>query len=192
MPLNLLPVAVPESLPLRHPDNLQLRRVRAADAEAIARATSESLEHLRPWMPWAADPSCVDPEFQRLRLVDSEAAWARAESFDFVIVRPGSADIFGCCGLMTRRGPRTLEIGYWSHASVAGRGYARAAAAGLTDIALGYAGIDEIFVVCDAANLRSAAIPRALGYRLRESRPRPVSAPAEIGEELIWVRPGPG
>ena len=34
---------------------VELRHWRAEDAEAQARAIEESLDHLRPWMPWAAD-----------------------------------------------------------------------------------------------------------------------------------------
>lgn len=33
---------------------VELRRWRAADADLCFRIVSESLEHLRPWMPWAA------------------------------------------------------------------------------------------------------------------------------------------
>jgi ribosomal-protein-serine acetyltransferase len=33
-----------------------LRRFRAEDVDALFDAVTESLEHLRPWMPWAADP----------------------------------------------------------------------------------------------------------------------------------------
>ncbi len=34
-----------------------LRRYRAEDAEALFHAVTESLDHLRPWLPWAADYS---------------------------------------------------------------------------------------------------------------------------------------
>src|SRR5580704_17230955 len=34
-----------------------LRRYRAEEADALFQAVTESLDHLRPWMPWAADYS---------------------------------------------------------------------------------------------------------------------------------------
>ena len=34
-----------------------LRRFRADDLDALFQAVTESLDHLRPWMPWAADYS---------------------------------------------------------------------------------------------------------------------------------------
>ena len=43
-----------------------MRRAAAGDAEMAARAVAESLEHLRPWMPWAT-AEATDPAFQRER-----------------------------------------------------------------------------------------------------------------------------
>ncbi len=34
---------------------VELRRWRAADADLCFRMIRESLEHLRPWMPWASE-----------------------------------------------------------------------------------------------------------------------------------------
>ena len=38
-----------------------LRRFRAEDVDALFGAVTESLDHLRPWMPWAADYSRARP-----------------------------------------------------------------------------------------------------------------------------------
>ena len=178
--INLLPGAVPEHIALDHPDGIALRRARSSDAVQLARAVAESKAHLRPWMPWADGDESSDPAFQAQRLADGEAAWARGDEFNYLLVstHPAALDetasepvaggrVLGACGLMTRRGPGTLEIGYWTHAAVGGRGYARALAKSLTEVAVRTPGVDEVFIVCDAANVRSAAIPRALGYLLR-------------------------
>ena len=45
------PAAPPEEVVL---DGFVLRRYRRDDAPALAVAVGESLEHLRPWMPWIA------------------------------------------------------------------------------------------------------------------------------------------
>ena len=218
--INLLPVAIPEHIPLAHPDGIALRRARASDAVQLARAVAESKAHLLPWMPWAKGDESSDPGFQTQRLTEGEAAWARGEEFNFVLVshhaeaghgergnpEPGVSlrdgttagagtagiRVLGACGLMTRRGPRTLEIGYWTHVAAGGRGYARALAKSLTDVAVRVPGVDEVFIVCDAANVRSAAIPRALGYVLRSVRSRELTAPGEAGQEMEWVMPAGG
>jgi hypothetical protein len=54
---------------------LVLRRVRAADAGDIAAAVSASLEHLRPWMPWAT-PEAADLRVQRVRVAEADDMWA--------------------------------------------------------------------------------------------------------------------
>ncbi len=192
MSLNLLPGAVPEHVALVHPDGIALRRARTADAEALARAVRESRDHLLPWMPWAANDDSCDPTFQATRLRDGEASWRRGDEFNYLIVDSAAQRVLGACGLMTRRGPRTLEIGYWSHVASAGRGHARTAAAALTAIARRVPGVDEVFIICDAANKRSAAIPHALGYVLRGIAPRLITAPGEAGQEMTWVMAGGG
>ena len=198
--INMLPSAIPEHIALDHPDGIALRRARATDAVQLARAVAGSKAHLLPWMPWADGDESSDPAFQAQRLADGEAAWARGDEFNYLLVsnhavaRDKTAPdpmfggrVLGACGLMTRRGPRTLEIGYWTHAAVGGRGYARALAKSLTDIAVRMPNVDEVFIVCDAANVRSAAIPRALGYFLRSVRSRELTAPGEAGQEMLWV-----
>ena len=42
-----------------------LRRFRADDLDALFHAVTESLDHLRPWMPWAADYSLASAEVGR-------------------------------------------------------------------------------------------------------------------------------
>ena len=45
-----------------------------------------------------------------------------------------------------------------------------------------------MIIVCDEANVRSAAIPKRLGYTLDRVETRPPEAPGETGRMQIWVR----
>ena len=67
-----------------------LRRNRAGDADAVARAVGESLEHLRPWMPWA-QPRAATREAQAARIAEVEAGWERGTDFVYVMRRPDGA-----------------------------------------------------------------------------------------------------
>ncbi|MFC6592250.1 GNAT family N-acetyltransferase [Deinococcus lacus] len=63
------------------------------------------------------------------------------------------------------------EIGYWIATPHAGHGYAREAAAALTELGLrpvanGGLGLRRIEIRCDASNERSQRIPPQLGYTL--------------------------
>ncbi|MBO0775062.1 MAG: hypothetical protein J2P34_02010, partial [Actinobacteria bacterium] len=50
--------------------SLVLRRVRVEDAGAIALAVASSLDHLRPWMPWAT-PEAASPRAQLARVAEA-------------------------------------------------------------------------------------------------------------------------
>ena len=95
----------------------------------------------------------------------------------------------GIIGLHRRIGPRAVEIGYWTHVDHAGRGYMTAAAKAVTEAAEALDDVDRVEIHTDEANLRSAAIPQKLGYRLDRVDVRIPEAPGESGRLQIWVRP---
>lgn len=156
------------------------------DAEAIARAVGESLDHLKPWMPWA-DAQSADEEFQRGRLRNQPQQRERAEEWQYGVHANRDDAFLGSIGLMTRRGPGTLEIGYWLHVDAGGCGRATSAARALTEIGLRVLGVDRMIIACDEANRRSAAIPQRLGYTLERVEVRPPEAPGETGRMQLWV-----
>jgi RimJ/RimL family protein N-acetyltransferase len=156
------------------------------DADDVARAVGESLDQLKPWMPWA-DAQSADPGFQRERLRNHPQQRARREEWQYGIFGDDGAGMLGAIGLMTRRGPGTLEIGYWLRTDAGGRGYMTNAARALTEAGLHVDGIDQMIIVCDEANLRSAAVPQRLGYTLERVETRAPEAPGETGRMQIWV-----
>jgi RimJ/RimL family protein N-acetyltransferase len=97
--------------------------------------------------------------------------------------------VVGAAGLHRRIGPRAIEIGYWVHVDHTGRGIATRVAAALTEAALALPDVDRVEIHCDRANVRSAAIPRRLGYRLERIEDDDVTAPAETGRSMVWVHP---
>jgi RimJ/RimL family protein N-acetyltransferase len=166
-------------------DGVVVRWVTVADAEAIARAVGESLEHLKPWMPWA-DARSADVVFQRSRLREQIRQRSRREEWQYGMFANRSAFV-GSIGLMTRRGPGTIEIGYWLHVDAVNRGLATNAARALTAAAFAMDDIETTIIVCDEANLRSAAIPQRLGYTLDRTDARAPEAPGETGRMQIWI-----
>ncbi len=94
-------------------------------------AVIESIEHLRPWMPWIADePQTLD---QRRALVAGwQSLWDAGDRFYGMFV---GDEAVGGCGLHARIGAGGLEIGYWVRVGRTGRGYATAASRQLTDLA---------------------------------------------------------
>jgi RimJ/RimL family protein N-acetyltransferase len=176
--------APPERIELD--DGNYVRWLVVDDAADVARAVGESLDHLKPWMPWA-DAQSADPSFQRERLRNHPQQRARREEWQYGIFAGRDHGMLGAIGLMTRRGPGTLEIGYWLHVKAGGHGYMTDAARALTEAGLEVDGVDQMIIVCDEANVRSAAVPRRLGYTLERVEARAPEAPAETGRMQIWV-----
>jgi RimJ/RimL family protein N-acetyltransferase len=165
---------------------LVLRRLRPEDADAIAAAVAASMEHLRPWMPWAT-PDSADPRTQRVRVAESDEMWAQGTDFIYSIVGT-DGDLAGEIGLHRRLDDGGIEIGYWIAEQQTRRGLGTAAAAALTEVALRLPGVARVEIHCDEANVASSAIPRKLGYRLDRVASYPSEAPGESGRRQIWVR----
>lgn len=165
---------------------LLLRRLRAEDAAAIAAAVAASMDHLRPWMPWAT-PDSADPRTQRVRVAESDEMWAQGTDFIYSIV-DGDGVLSGEIGLHRRLEDGGIEIGYWIAKRQTRRGLGTAAAGALTEVALRLPGVTRVEIHCDEANEPSSAIPRKLGYRLDRVTSHPPEAPGESGRRQIWVR----
>lgn len=167
-------------------DNVELRRWRASDAELCFRLVSESLEHLRPWMPWATpDYSLADAADYLERC---ETDWADGTAFQYLIIADSTPA--GSAGLMARIAPGGLEIGYWVHPDCTARGIATAASAALTEAALALPGVDHVEIHHDELNLASGRIPAKLGFTPVETRrARFEPAPGDSGITLVWRYP---
>jgi ribosomal-protein-serine acetyltransferase len=161
---------------------LVVRRWRPDDVPRLHAAVVESLDHLRPWMPWAAkEPLTLD---QRVELV---RGWGRLwDAGDRMYGMFAGDEVAGGCGLHARIGPGGLEIGYWVRAGCTGRGYATVAARVLTDAAFALPGVAHVEIHHDVANPASGRIPEKLGFVHVRDVPHPIEAPGETGTQRIW------
>ncbi|MBN2470781.1 MAG: GNAT family N-acetyltransferase [Anaerolineae bacterium] len=158
-------------------ERLIIRAPRPGDAPALVEAVNTSLDHLRPWMPWAAQPSTLEETEQRLRL--GAARWLAREDLWLMLIRKadghwlggsdrwlgGSDRWLGGSGLhrINWRVPH-FEIGYWIRASAEGQGYVTEAVNGITAFAFDVLGAERVMIRCDSLNTRSAAVAERCGY----------------------------
>lgn len=170
---------------IRLTDGLVLRRFDAeADLPELFQVIEESLEHLRPWMPWVAEHGL---ETTREFLAGRALCWASRQAFTYAVTLDGA--IVGVCGLFRREdtpeGGR--EIGYWLHPAATGRGVMTRAVRALVDEAFRLPDVAYVEVVHDVANLASGAVPARAGFTVHrhESATEPL-APAETGENRVW------
>ena len=153
------------------------------DAPRLAQAVGESLEHLRPWMPWVAQEPVPLAE-RRQRIATWEQDWRAGGDLVMGVFVDGAAA--GGCGLHHRIGPEGLEIGYWIHPSFLRQGIATAAARLLTNAAFHQPEITRVEIHHDKANVASAGVPRKLGFRLMREVPDEPEAPGEVGVSCEW------
>lgn len=169
--------------------DLILRRPTPDDAEEMAAAIAGSLEHLVPWLPWAAAPEAGVVAAQHARLADVARAWDSGEEFHYIAAARDGGAILGRFGLHRRIGVGAIELGYWLRPDAVGRGYASACARALTAVALALPDVERVEIHCDEANVRSQRVPQAAGYRLDRIEADEIEAPAEVGRSMIWVFP---
>jgi RimJ/RimL family protein N-acetyltransferase len=162
---------------------LLLRRWDVDDAEALGAAVAASAEHLRRWMPWmAAEP--LPLRARRGLLSRWQREWEAGG--DSVLGLFVGGEVAGSFGLHRRRGPETVELGYWVHVDHLRRGLATRAAGLLSEAALAVAGISRVEIHHDKANTASAGVPRALGYEFLGEQPDRPEAPGEVGIDCGW------
>jgi RimJ/RimL family protein N-acetyltransferase len=170
-----------------HTPRLVVRCWAPSDAPLLKTALDGSLEHLLPWMPWAdQEPEPVEAKVARLRRFRGEFDLDR--DYVYGILDREETRVLGGTGLHTRLGEGALEIGYWIHADHINRGLATEAAGALTRVAFEVHGVDRVEIHNDPANMRSAAVPRKLGFTHEATlRCRTVTSGGSPRDTMIWT-----
>lgn len=177
---------LPTSIPV---EGLEMRTWQVDDVPALGEAIRDSIEHLRPWMPWIAHEPL--PTEERVAMVQrwEEQRLAGGDTV-YGIFRGGR--VVGGTGAHCADGrvrniaDDAREIGYWIRADEEGRGTMTRVVAALTTALLATPGITHVEIRHDEANTRSGAVAQRCGYRLVGRETRPIDAPAETGRGLVW------
>jgi RimJ/RimL family protein N-acetyltransferase len=84
---------------------LVLRCWNPEDAPLLLGSVTESLDHLRPWLPWVAnEPEPLDDKVTRLR--GMRASFDLGKDFIYAILDPSETKVVGGTGLHPRVGPQ--------------------------------------------------------------------------------------
>jgi RimJ/RimL family protein N-acetyltransferase len=166
---------------------LVLRCWQPADAPSLKAAVDESLEHLRPWMPWArAEPTDLQTKIERLRTFRGK--FDLGDDYFYAIFDLQETRVLGGSGLHTRLGAEAREIGYWIHKDFINQGLATEASAALTRVAFEIDQVKRVEIRCAPNNARSAAVPRKLGF-IHEAtlRQRVPDSENQMRDSMIWT-----
>jgi RimJ/RimL family protein N-acetyltransferase len=147
-----------------------------SDAPALKEAVDSSIDHLLPWMPWAAEePQTLDEKVQLLR--GFRGQFDLGQEFVYGLFSKDESEVVGGSGFHTRAGQGALEIGYWIRASREGQGLTTEVTAALTRVGFEVCGVDRMEIQVEPANERSLRIPLKLGYREEARLRRRLYAP---------------
>lgn len=164
---------------------LLLRCWDPADAAPLNEAIAVNLDHLRPWMPWAANAP-VSLDEQIARLIQCRSVFPQEREYG--IFDRGTGQLLGGIGFPNRIGAGAREIGYWIRADHARQGLMTEAAAAMTRIGFALDRLRRVEIHCDPRNVASAGIPRKLGFLLQCLIPMEVLSPASSPRDtMIWT-----
>jgi RimJ/RimL family protein N-acetyltransferase len=146
-------------------ERLIIRPPRPGDGAAMNAAIRESIDALRPWMPWAQDVPLVEESESLARR--KAAQWLTREDLMLTLWRKDDGLFVGGSGMhRIDWSVPCVEIGYWVRTSLEGQGYITEAVHGITAFAFEHLKAQRIEIRCDARNARSAAVAERAGYRL--------------------------
>lgn len=163
-------------------DDVALVRSSEVSPHDVYAAVDASRAHLERWMAWAPG---YTPAHAREFCVIAEQGWDEDREYVYTLVEPGG-EVAGTAGLHRRIGDGGFEIGYWVRADREGRGLITRASRALVQAAFAMADIDRIEIRHDVANVRSAAVPRRLGFIEVGRSEREPEAPSCVGVEVVW------
>ena len=152
-------------LPPLTSERLLLRAPCAGDGVALNEAVVESIDQLKPWMPWAQ----TLPSVEQSELVCRQMAahFMQRSDLPMFILEHGTGRLIGGTGLhrFDWSVPR-FEIGYWVRRSAQGRGLVTEAVQTLVHFAFDALRARRVEVRMSSANQRSRAVAERCGFKL--------------------------
>jgi len=165
---------------------LVIRCWQPQDAGNLKEAVDSSVEHLRRWLPWAAnEPEPLERKLERIRRWRGD--FDLGLDFIYGVFDPAEARVLGGTGLHNRVGPDAREIGYWVRADSIGKGMATEFSAALTRVAFEVDKVTRVEIHVVVGNRRSAAVPRKLGYVHESTMRRPHPGGSPLHDTMFWT-----
>ncbi len=152
------------------PDHLETQRLhirapRPGDGKMLYEAVVESLDHLKPWMPWAHQEITLEAEEGVVRRM--HANFLMREDLPLFLLKKDSGEFVGGSGLHRFDwGVPRFEIGYWVRKRFEGQGYITEAVAGITRFAFETLNAERIEIRMDDRNHRSWRVAERLNFKL--------------------------
>lgn len=148
-------------------DRLVIRCYTEADALLLKKSIDESLEHLKPWMPWTKDePQTLAQKVIRVQKFQKQ--FEEGEDYVLGIFNKEETELIGSTGFHTRIEETAREIGYWVNVNHIKKGIATEIVAAVTKVAFEVENLLRLEIRCDKNNLGSVRVAEKAGFALKE------------------------
>jgi len=135
------------------------------DGIKVNEAIRESIDELRPWMPWAK--TIPTPEESEANIRRARLKFLERSDMRLLILLKENGEVIGSSGLHNIDWEiRRFEIGYWVRSSFGGQGYITEAVEAITNYAIRELQANRIEIRCDSKNVRSYKVAERLGFTL--------------------------
>ena len=134
-------------------------------AQELLAEVRDSLELLKPWLPWATDEYSMKNEMSFLNEQCIER-WNNKSGYAYLIRDKKTHKFCGVIDIIRMNEDAKLgEIGYWLAKSAQGKGYMTKAVLLLEKMAFEN-GFNRIEIRNEPENVKSVNVPKRAGYRL--------------------------
>jgi RimJ/RimL family protein N-acetyltransferase len=168
-------------------ERLVIRCYQPGDAYMMHAAITGSLDHLRPWIPWARqEPKELEWMVGFIRMFRGQ--FDLGQDAVYGIFDKTETEQIGGTGLHNRIGKDAREIGYWINVKHIHNGYATEAVRALIKVGFRIEGLSRLEIRCDPDNVFSRRIPQRLGFRHEMTlRTNSTDGDATPSDLMIWA-----
>ena len=166
---------------------LILRCWQNSDAPLLKTAIDESLEHLRPWLPWVGNESKSLLHYVN-QLQHFRCCFDVGHDYTYGVFDSDQSQVLGGCGLHPRIGNNAYEIGFWIHKNHTNQGLGTEIAAVLSKVALEVYRAHRVEIHCSSKNVPTVSISKKLGFAHKLTVPHGLlSSDGNLHNLMVWT-----
>lgn len=142
-------------------ESLSLRIPSVEDARDIYTVIDNDREHLRKWLPWVDSATSYENTEENIKQRIEDFNAKKAASFLIYYEGQWIGSVgFVCLSSTSHHG----EIGYWLCSKFEGKGLMTESVKACIKYGFDELGLNRVVIKCDSQNVKSAAIPKRLGF----------------------------
>jgi len=180
-------IDVPEEI---RSERLLIAMSRAGLGPLMYEAVAESMDSIKPWLPWAQEQPSLDQCEANMRRF--RARFILREDLPYLIFdrEPEGRRLLGGIGLHRMDwGVRRFEIGYWIRSSAEGHGYVAEAVNAISEMCFKTLNARRLDIRADQNNGRSRAVAERCGFTLESVvKNESLSPGGEVRDMCVYVR----